>query len=149
MPVVRNQGPVAIQELLKHRSVQLSELFIRAAELARMGQTLRCELPSPLRDHIMVAGFDQKTLVLQTDSPAWAARLRFETPRLLELARLKCNLPSIQTVRIQVAPPMQIRKPRSRDVHLSRRAADVLRNSASSTDDVALRESLLRLSRRG
>ena len=149
MPVVRNQGPVAIQELLTHRSVQLSELFVRAAELTRLRQTLECELPSPLRDHIMVADFDQKTLVLQTDGPAWAARLRFEIPRLLELARLKCNLPSVQTVRIQVAPPVQNRKPRSRDIHLSRRAADTLRNSALSTDDAALRDSLLRLSRRG
>ena len=149
MPVIRNQGPVAIQELLTRRSVQLSELYIRAAELTRLRQTLECELPPPLRNHIMVAGFDQKTLVLQTDGPAWAARLRFKIPRLLELARLKCNLPSVQTVRIQVSPPMQNRKPRSRDIHLSRRAADVLRNSASSTDDAALRESLLRLSRRG
>ncbi|MBI2994003.1 MAG: DUF721 domain-containing protein [Gammaproteobacteria bacterium] len=149
MPVTVTQGPVAIQELLTRRSVQLSDLFERAAELARMRQTLERELPPPLREHIMVASYDQKTIVLQTDGPAWAARLRFETPRLLELARAKCNLPMLQTVRVLVAAPVQNRQPRSRSVYLSPRAAEILRNSAQSTNDDAVRGSLLRLSRRG
>jgi len=149
MPITGNQGPIAIQELLTRRSVQLSDLFERVAELTRLRQTLERELPPPLRDHIMVAGYDQRTITLQTDGPAWAARLRFQTPRLLELARAKCNLPTLQTVRILVTAPVQDRKPRSGGIQLSRRAADILRNSALSTNDDALRESLLRLSRRG
>lgn len=96
----------------------------------------------------MVAGFDDKILILQADAPAWAARLRFQLPQLLALAREKCGLKALQTIRIQVAVPFQSpRRPDKRLMRLSSRAVECLRSSAASTTDFALRECLLRLSR--
>jgi hypothetical protein len=146
MSTFRNQEPLAIRDLLSRRSVRLLQLHQHASELARLRQALQQVLPTPLRDHFMVAAFDQHTLVLITDGTAWAARLRYQIPGLRAVAREHCGLPGLKSIRIRVAVPDS--RPRSvrRRLRLSPRAAESLRRSAESTTDDALRASLLRLS---
>lgn len=104
-------------------------------------------LPVPLRDRFMVAAFDPDTLVLIADGTAWAARLRFQIPALRSIARERCGLPGLKSIRIRVSPPVPRPASAARKLRLSGDAAEFLRRSAESTTDEALRASLLRLSR--
>jgi len=145
MSALRNQEPLSIRDLLTRRSDRLFQLQQHAAELARMRQVLQKVLPAPLSDHFMVAAFDRDTLVLVADGPAWAARLRYQMPRLRSAAREQCGLPGLKSVRVKVSPPDSRPRSVARKFRLSPRAAESLRRSADSTADEALRESLLRL----
>jgi hypothetical protein len=144
MPAFRNQEPLAIRELLTRRTDRLFQIQQRAAELARLRQVLQQNLPAPLRDHFMVAAFDKDTLILFADGTAWAARLRYQIPRLRNIARELCGLPDLRNIRIKVAPPDVRHRPVPRRLRLSAAAAESLRRSADSTTDDELRTSLLR-----
>ncbi len=48
-------------------------------------------LPPPMAGHVRVANYRQGELVLQTDSPAWTTRLRFETPALERALRSRLD----------------------------------------------------------
>jgi len=142
------QAPRAIKDLLSRRSDGPAQLYTRALELARIQQLLQSELPSPLREHLYVAGYDDKSMLLFTDGPAWAARLRFQIPAILALARSRCGLPSVENVRIRVTISPLLSSALPRRPRLSASAAETLRRSAESVSDPGLRDRLLRLSRR-
>lgn len=139
--------PLIISDLLSCHCGGLAPLYNKAKELARIQQLIRSELPFPLRDHLFVAGCDDRCLLLLTDGPAWAARLRFQIPNVLALARRKCGLSSVQAVRIRVSVFLSLSAPSAKQPKLSASAAEALKRSAESLSDPGLRDCLLRLSR--
>lgn len=147
MAAFKNYEPHSLQDILTSSS-GIAHLVHRAAALKSLQERLLNQLAAPLSDHVTVANYDDQVLIIQTDSPAWAARLRFHIPELLKLAQEKCGLPSIQTIRIKVDATRREREPLSRAVTLPAEASNILRECAQSIDDPALRDSLLRLSKR-
>ncbi len=59
----------------------------RAQSMAALADRLAAALPDELKPGIRAANIRECELVVIADSPAWAARLRFEAEKLLTAAR--------------------------------------------------------------
>ena len=97
-------------------------------------------LDSRLKQHVVVADYQQKTLVLHTDSAAWAAKLRYNTPDIL--AAFKGDLPGIRTIRIKVAPADTPIRTSRQTAKVSPDTANGIRQVADQIEDTALRSTL-------
>lgn len=78
-----------LQNLLNTNEIgELREIVSRARDFARLTETLAAALPEDLRGGLVAASISADgQLVLYGRSPAWAARLRYEAPAMLEAAR--------------------------------------------------------------
>jgi len=133
-----------ISELLGSSS-DLSSMLTHIGALRQLQKHLCSRLPPPLNQHITIANFHQQTLIVHTDSPTWAAKLRFKIPDILDIARNNRHLTDIQTVRIKVMPVEQTTD-RAPPAKISPQTAGILRQAAENTTDTALRSSLYNLS---
>jgi len=121
-------------------------LYKRSLELIKLQESIRLELGSPLSEHLYLANFCKDTIVIFTDSPAWAAKLRFKTNRIIEIARNQPKLQQLQTVRIRTSPMLLAETRKGDSVSISPAATRLLEEVAQNMDDPELRHSLLRLS---
>ena len=70
-----------------HGNVELGDLVARARALGELTETLAKALGEELATGLVAANLrDDNTLVLVAQSPAWAARLRFEEQAVLAAA---------------------------------------------------------------
>lgn len=68
-------------------SRRLTRIVRRAREMGDLTVRLRAALPAPLGNELLAANVhDDGSLVLICSAPCWAARLRFESERLLAAA---------------------------------------------------------------
>lgn len=146
MTSYKQKGSVAIQNLLNREKGELAALFQHAAVLRMFQDELKTKLPSPLCDHFILANISEDTLTLHTDSPAWAARLRFITPDILKYVRQLRRPRPPHTIRIKVVPPASQSTSLKRTINLSRKNAQLIRDTANSISDPVLRAALTRLS---
>ena len=81
-------APTRIGDLLdSDPSRRLGKIVRRAREMGDLTAHLRAALPEPAAGHLLAANVrDDGSLVVICDSPSWAARLRFESERLLAAA---------------------------------------------------------------
>jgi hypothetical protein len=79
---------IKLQTLLKTGdNDKLSGLALRAKDMDRLKGILESGLSSDMAPHLVAANLrPDGMLVLVVDSPAWAARFRFETAKLMEIA---------------------------------------------------------------
>lgn len=127
-----------------------SRLLDQARALAELDALLERLIPPPLNEHTRVLAVRDTTLVLAADSPVWAARLRFHTPRLVKQLR---DDPAVRlrTVRVRVRPADP---PEAAPRHLpgarllSSSNADTLQQTARSISDTGLKAALMRLASR-
>ena len=117
-------------------------------EKIRALQIKLCEqLEAPINQHITVANCRQEMLTLHTDSPAWAAKLRFRTPDILAIINNKCHMTDIQTIRIKVMPVSLTNTNTRSATKMSSHTANFIREVADNISDVALRSSLYNISK--
>ena len=69
-------------------AVSLLETYARqsishARKLARLGQWLHQHLPEPLNTQTKILNLRNQILILSTNSPVWATRLRYLAPELV------------------------------------------------------------------
>ena len=74
-----------------------------ARQLARLQQAVLRALPDPLNRHCQVINVRQQCLVLSADSPAWAARLRYQIPELNARLNQK-NSANLKKILIKTRP---------------------------------------------
>jgi hypothetical protein len=142
-----SRPPPDINSILACRTETASALYHHALRLIEMQKRLRAELPAPLNEHVTVANSQKGTLVIYTDSAAWAARLRFRVPEMLKsINEIPLDAP-LQAIRIKVRPPDTTRLPPAARLSISDDTARLLQYMAESISDPGLRASLLRLSR--
>jgi hypothetical protein len=85
-------------------SSALENLARQAARRVDLAGHLRAGLPAEIRPHLLAGNLrEDGTLVLLTDSPAWAARLRFQSEQLL--ARSREVYPQSQRIKVRVGAP--------------------------------------------
>jgi len=126
----------------------LGRTLARAASLRALDRLLRACLDPPLSDHCRAAGVRSGRLLLQADSPAWGARLRYAGPRLLACLRQRSDY-DLAEVTIRVEPanePTPVQRP---PLRLSADSAELLRATAETIPDAELRAALQRLARHG
>lgn len=139
--------PDEINSILARRSDTVSALYHHALKLIELQNRLRALLPAPLGDHVTVANSRNGILTIQTDSAAWAARLRFEVPAILGNLNEADPAAAIETIRVKVRPPEHTPPPAAQKPAMSDNTARFLRDVAESLSEPELRDSLLRLSR--
>jgi len=147
MATKKPKGAVAIQSLLYGNDGRLATLYLRSSELRILHEKLKAKLLPPLCDHFILANIDRNILTVHTDSPAWAARLRFKTADILCHARKLCAPNCPHTIRIKVVPPVSLPKTAKRTITLSSDNARLILDTANSISDPVLRTALIRLSR--
>ena len=138
--------PKTISHLLNAVS-SLRRIRHHIEKLEKLQTELRKGLNSPINQHLTVANCQRGTLVLHTDSAAWAAKLRFKTPEILAVVKNAPELAEIHAVRIKIKPveppaPVQRTIPR-----LSPANAKLLRQTAANVSSGALRSALQSLSK--
>ena len=130
-------------------SATLAPLLHKTDQLRRANDRLRARLGATLGNNWEVANRRGDTLVLMTDSAAWASRLRFLAPQILKALSDAGEGSGLRRLKVVVRPKSVPPSPlASRRLALSERSAGLLREVARDTQDPALREALLRLSHR-
>lgn len=135
-----------INSILTKDSEILSGLCARAAVISNLQRKLCADLGPPLSDHLRVANFNNETLILYTDSPAWAARLRFKIPDILKCAQAISGSNKLRTIRIKVDIPPSDSNETKKRISLSTQTAELIRQTAATITDDSLRSILQRLS---
>ena len=98
------KSPKLLSELIASKQSSLGQLAAQAQARATLTDDIRNGLPHELAAELVHCSLDDDgTLTIRTSGPEWAARLRFETERLLNLARQ--NHPQTTQVKIRVATP--------------------------------------------
>lgn len=140
---------LSIGEHLQQPRTRLARLLAHAEELIDINRIMLAYLPTHLRDHASLVNVDQDGWTLQTDSPAWATRLRYCIPTLQRQLSDHMGI-SVPPLRIRIVPPaLEARAPPPRRLRLSTQAANVLEKAASNLSDRQLSEALLRLTKHG
>ena len=121
-------------------SDRLSQMCNHTEKIRQLQIKLRNKLDGPLNEHVTVADYRKKTLVLLTDSATWAARLRYITPDIL--TNLKDDLPGIRTIRIKIVPPDPVEQTSRRAVKVSPDTVYGIREVADKIPDNDLRSVL-------
>jgi hypothetical protein len=142
-----SRQPLDINSILACRTETASALYDHALRLIELQKRLRTTLPSPLNDHVTVANCKKGTLIIYTDSAAWAARLRFRVPEMLKSINEAPQEIPLQAIRIKVRPPDAKQLLPADKLSISDDTARLLQRMAETISDPDLRASLLRLSR--
>lgn len=69
--------PQSIKSLLNQSGSALARVAHEAAEHERLSRLVRSVLPPDLSTHILSVNLREDTLVIITDSAAWATRIRY------------------------------------------------------------------------
>ena len=137
------RSPKSVRHLLKDKpALKLLELEI-SAQKALLEQVHKL-LPADISRHCVAAQKRGQQLILHTDSPVWATRLRYQAPQLITL--LKSGHPSLRGVKIRLnltrSPPRR-RLPAAQHSDI---AAAIIHDCAEDTKQPELRDALERLS---
>ena len=137
----------AIGDGLRQHTGNLGQLVARADQWAETIRVFQAYLRPDLRDHAVLIRMDQEVWTVQTESAAWATRLRYALYDIRQVLGLHFGItlpkPQIQIAPAAVAPPA----PTPRRT-LPRQAADDLENIARHESDPRLSAALRRLARR-
>jgi len=93
--------PKSLKDLLAGRSI--AALAERAAATNRLARRVQALVPADIAPHIVGANLREKRLVLIVDGPAWAARIRFESPAIRRALERDHEL-RVDSVTIKVSP---------------------------------------------
>jgi hypothetical protein len=118
----------------------------RVRQLAEFERRVQACLAPDLAQHCRVAGIVRDCLRLATDTPAWAARLRFQGPRLLQQLARQSGL-SLNAVQVRIIPPVSQHTPPARKLCLTAENARLLQQTAQAIKDPGLARALERLAR--
>lgn len=148
MPIT---APKHLAGLLKSGSESLGPLLAHVRRLEALNKMLREQLPPPLNQHCQAANLRDDTLLLHADSPAWALKLRYSAPVMLERLRRQPGLQQLRTINVKVKPTGIATTPakKTRHAQMSEDTAKLLDDVAGAITDPTLRASLLRLARHG
>ena len=126
-------------------------LISKSNQLEQLTSILNSELPAETGGHYHVAGVDNSTLVIITDSPVWATRLRQLGPLIIQTANNKTNK-EFQHVRI-ISRHGSIKAPNldNQTINrvLSNKSAEQIAQTAAHIEDKELKQALLKFSKRG
>lgn len=124
-------------------------LPVQARRLVEIERQVRACLPQDLAEHCQVAGIRDGCLHLFADSPAWAARLRFQEPQIIQAWR-RHGSGELRKTQVRVLPQAQSpRDPVTRKLTLTAANVQLLEQTARGIADSRLAQALRRLARRG
>lgn len=137
-----------ISELLQDKRYAIADLCKKAKSIQIINQKLKKCLDPSLHDHFELANIKTDVATLLVSSSAWATRLRYNIPAILNALNNQLNFTSVKTIRIKVktaSPDNNVlnKKP----ILLSKNSAQVLVDVANNFSDPALRACILKISK--
>ena len=139
---MRQKNTVSCSQILDNARLLLLE---RARKLQRLEQAVLGLLPENVAAHCRVMNLKNEILVLAAPSSAWAARLRFAGPQLVEQLKGQFAL-NLRTIQIRIQPEtVEIQTIRQPQLKLSLASGTLLAQTAQTVKHPALREALYRL----
>ena len=143
-------SPRQLYKFLSQKKGDVADLVTQARINQKLSKSLNNLLDPALLDHVRLANIRTQTLVLITDSAAWASRARYFSPQLLQKLHNNSHIfGDIRKIEIQVQPAAQRRTstpPLPR--HISDSAAECLSTTADTIENADLKAALNRLAGR-
>lgn len=138
---------IPIRSFLKADTSIIGRLMQHIEFLNDLDQKLLSFLVPPLNKHCIIANYANDTLVLHTDAPVWASRIRYNTPQILLFLQNECGLAALKTIRIKVIPaPFPNTRLPDKSWKLEEHTANLIRQTAATITDEPLRQSLQKIS---
>lgn len=140
----RTSAMTPVGDCLRRPKGRLARLIAQNDRLAHINRVLRAYLPHHLQEHARIVSLGQQHWLLQTDSSAWASRLRYSLPQLQQ--QLTEHFGDIPPLKLRVQPaPTDDDDPPQRRMRLTQNSADVLTSAAAGVSDQRLGAALIRL----
>jgi hypothetical protein len=144
--------PRKLPELLAEQdNSALDGVIRRGRQLHGLGVLLGEILGPELAAHCQLANVRGNTLVVTASSTAWATRVRYQSPQLLQKIRCEERFRGIDAIHVRITPTAS---PRANTPHSNRRAsmseeaAECLYQCAEGIEDKNLRSALKNLAKR-
>ncbi|NOX08966.1 MAG: DUF721 domain-containing protein [Gammaproteobacteria bacterium] len=143
-----SKHPIRIQQLIKNgRYPQLKQLQRQIKQSDNLTDLLHEIIPFAMHQHCQAGILHDKLLVIITNSAAWATRLRYLTPQIIQHMKKRYRAP-INKIQVKIRPQAkEPQKPTRQATTLSKENAELLKKTANSIQDPELAEALLKLSR--
>lgn len=143
-------SPRQLYKFLSQKKGDIADLITQARINQKLSKSLNHLLDPALADHVSLANIRAQTLVLITNSAAWASRARYFSPVLLQKLQNNSHIfGDVNKIEIQVQPAVRkniSEPPPPRDV--STAAAKCLTATADSIENEELKAALNRLAKR-
>ncbi len=142
------------KHVLKHLALSSNNIVQEINHhLSDINQALQIALDKTLAKHCRIANFHQGRLVIETDSPAWATKLRFSIPDLREKLRKDPQFANLKHIEYYVNPentPKPAAKvKRKNGMKMSPHSASLLHTIAEGISDNKLSKILHKLAKSG
>lgn len=125
----------------------LNQLKAKVAYLQQINELLKLELDPILLAHCCVANLRDNILILEIDSSAWATRLRFLAPSLLQKLRVHKPLHQLQEIQWYIRPKQTVSKP-NEPLVLSKDNSEFIAAVATHIENENLKTALRKLAAR-
>ena len=129
--------------LSKNRTI--GSLYTHSLEILKLQSALRSKLDPSLKDHVYITKVNPDNILIYTDSPVWASKLRFLTTEILNIVKNVPSYKKIETVRIKVSPSLGPISNNTNQISISPLTAKHLEQVAENINDSNLQSSLLKL----
>ena len=127
---------------------KLKLLIDQANRIENANIHLKRFLPPLLSEHVIVSNIKGKTLILQTNSPAWSTRTNFIATEIVNYMRNEGGLAMVERLKVKVVPIKIQSDNITRSIKpLSKTTAELLQSVASDLKDEGLSNILTRISR--
>jgi hypothetical protein len=142
------RNPISFQQYLQNHQ-QLQQLCSQIQNQQKLLHKIKQLLPDTLAPHCYTAVQRQTQLILTTDSPVWANRLRYQAPSLLQ--QIRVTKPNIANIKVHSRPqprPAVLHTPLPKIQRTSNtNQASLVYDSARHTQHPALCNALQRLAK--
>lgn len=137
-----------ISSFLNDGQSSFAALYKKANSFQEIDRNLKKLLDPTLKDKFELANINADTAILLASSSAWATRLRYNIPAILNVFNKQLNFTSITTIRIKIKKSVSdnsvlIKKP----IYLSNNSAQFLNDVANNFTDPELRKCILNISK--
>lgn len=133
---------------IRNNKSPIYDLYKKAHDIQEMDRKLKKLLDPLLQDHFELANINTDNAVILVSSSAWATRLRYNIPAILNALNNNLNLNSVKTIRIKVKHSIPDKSnPNKEPIYLSNDTAHFLNETAKNFSDPELRACLIQLSK--
>ena len=123
-------------------------LVKQALALSELNTLLKQHLPAKFAEHITLSTIKDRTILLHSDSAAWAAQLKYITPELVESLNTVEEFQNILDIQVKVRPESLPVDRQRKSLTLSRAAADAINRYSSSLANDKAREAFKRIAKK-
>jgi hypothetical protein len=130
---------------LLRRNNTLGNLYSHSLELLKLQKIICDTLGLPLSNHLHLSDVNSDTLLLYTDSPTWAAKLRFSATEIIKIVNQFTSFKKVTTIRVKINPSLCIVTDSETRLLISSSTAQHLEKVAENINDYKIKSSLLKL----